>query len=133
MPITRENLPCHELIGLDVEIMQSADQSLVGVKGRIINETKNTVSIEKENGKEVTIAKGIATFKFKIAMRCENENKNDNNEKKSEERKRSEAIRDTHITIDGAQLVGRPEERLKKFRFARTNMNKMKNIRKKFR
>ena len=36
------------LIGKDAEIVDSDNASLIGIKGRIIDETKNTISLESE-------------------------------------------------------------------------------------
>ena len=54
MPITEKNLPKHELIGLQAEVIESTDSSQEGIKGEILDETKNTLRIdgkqvEKEN------------------------------------------------------------------------------------
>ncbi|MCX8158570.1 MAG: ribonuclease P protein subunit [Candidatus Diapherotrites archaeon] len=43
--ITKENLLIHELIGLNVRIIKSTDRSRL-CEGRIIDETKNTFTIE---------------------------------------------------------------------------------------
>ena len=37
----------HELIGLHVSVVDSTDPSIVGVEGRVIDETRNTLVIEK--------------------------------------------------------------------------------------
>lgn len=54
MAITEKNLPKHELIGLQAEIIESTDPNQEGIKGEILDETKNTLRIdgkqvEKEN------------------------------------------------------------------------------------
>lgn len=54
MPITEKNLPKHELIGLQAEVIESTDSSQEGIKGEVLDETKNTLRIdgkqvEKEN------------------------------------------------------------------------------------
>jgi ribonuclease P protein subunit POP4 len=54
MPITPENLPRHELIGLNAEVIESTDPSQEGIEGEIIDETRDTLTIdgkkvEKEN------------------------------------------------------------------------------------
>jgi ribonuclease P protein subunit POP4 len=46
MPITPENLPKHELIGLHAEVTESTDESQEGLSGEIIDETKNTLNID---------------------------------------------------------------------------------------
>ena len=38
-----------ELIGLTIEITNSKNKSLMGLKGKIIDETKNMLTIEKNN------------------------------------------------------------------------------------
>ena len=87
--ITPYNILRHELIGLDVEITQSTNNSLVGLKGKIVYETRNTITIERfDNSKEVMIPKNIAVFKFKL--------------------------NDESIEVIGELLIGRPEDRLKR-------------------
>ena len=56
MPITPENLPRHELIGLKAEVKESTDPTHVGMKGEILDETRDTLiinekQVEKENCK----------------------------------------------------------------------------------
>ena len=87
--ITPQNILRHELIGLDVEILESSNPSLVGIRGRVVDETRNTLIIERyDNGKEVIIPKDIAVFKFKL-------------ESKS-------------VRVLGRFLIGRSEDRLKR-------------------
>ncbi len=76
-----------ELIGLDMEIVGSTNKSLRGIKGKIIDETKNTLVIEMQ-GKTKQILKNQITLKCVIAG--------------------------VTARINGMQLVGRSEERLKK-------------------
>ena len=46
----------NELIGLDIEVVKSPNSNLIGIAGRVVNETRNTFTIFKEN-KEKTIIK----------------------------------------------------------------------------
>jgi len=85
--ISKNNLPNHELIGLEVEIVESKNRSLVGKKGRIVDETKNTFTI-RSNGKERKIIKKDSTFVFKVGGK--------------------------KIMIKGDRLIGNPWERLKR-------------------
>lgn len=73
----------HELIGLTIEVISAENKSLIGLKGKIVDETRNLLILE--NGKK--IIKSNATFKIKF------KNKN--------------------ISVRGSLLVGRPEDRLK--------------------
>ncbi|OPY48974.1 MAG: Ribonuclease P protein component 1 [Methanosaeta sp. PtaU1.Bin060] len=43
-----ENLPRHELIGLHVLVDESSDRGLVGISGRVVDETRNTLLVETE-------------------------------------------------------------------------------------
>lgn len=54
MSITPENLPRHELIGLEAEIVESTDQNQVGIQGEVMDETQDMLRIgdrkvEKKN------------------------------------------------------------------------------------
>jgi ribonuclease P protein subunit POP4 len=52
-----------ELIGATMEIVESSNRSLVGKKGKIIDETKNTITIQTKNKKE-KILKNVITCKI---------------------------------------------------------------------
>jgi ribonuclease P protein subunit POP4 len=43
--ITARNILQHELIGLEAEVTESPNRSLVGTKGKVMMETKNTLTI----------------------------------------------------------------------------------------
>lgn len=77
----------HELIGLYAEIITSSNKSLIGIRGKIINESKYTLTI-RTNSKSKKILKN--QVKMKIIT-----NKNE-------------------TVINGSDLIGRVEERLKK-------------------
>ncbi len=81
-----KNLLRSELIGLEVEIKDSKNRCNIGIKGRIIDETKNMLTIETKKG-EKKLLKNQNRFVFKI------------NKKR--------------IAVDGKLLHGRPEERIK--------------------
>lgn len=61
-----------ELVGADCEITGAKNASLIGIKGRIINETKNTITIKTGKGnktavkRQVTIMAEISNKKFRI-------------------------------------------------------------------
>lgn len=48
--ITEENIVSHELIGLDAEIIQSNNKEVIGLCGKIVDETKYMFVIKTENG-----------------------------------------------------------------------------------
>ncbi len=78
----------HELIGLEVEIVESKNKNLIGVKGKIIDETKNMITIEGDKTRK--IMKSQVMMKMNIGNR--------------------------KYEVDGRILVGRPEDRIKKLR-----------------
>ena len=82
-----KNLIRHELIGLEAEVVDSTNKFQVGIKGMIVNETKNVLTIETENGLKKIQKKGT-TFIFKIS-----------NGKK--------------VKVNGNKIAVRPEERIK--------------------
>ena len=85
--ITPENILRHELIGLEVRIANSCNRQIVGVKGKVIDETRNTLIVADEKIRR-TIPKDVAVFQFKLPDGIV-------------------------VKIDGVKLVGRPEIRLK--------------------
>ncbi len=78
----------HEFIGTEGKVVESRNADNVGIKGRVVDETKSTLSI-LQKGKMKKIIKETAIFHFKFP---------DN----------------TIVEIDGKLLTGRPEDRLKK-------------------
>ena len=77
-----------EFIGTEAKIVRSSSRGYVGIKGRVIDETRNTFTILQGNERK-KIVKEVSTFQFKFPD-------------------------GTVVEIDGALLVGRPEDRLKK-------------------
>lgn len=87
MAITKHNILKHELIGLEIKITKSKNDSLIGLHGKIVNETRNTLTISSgERLKKV--------LKAHIVFQA--------------------SINGQSIEIDGKKLAARPEERIKK-------------------
>lgn len=63
--ITADNITSHEFIGLNTEIVQSTNSQVIGLNGRIENETKSMFTINTENGMR-SIAKSTSSWKFSI-------------------------------------------------------------------
>ncbi len=87
MRITPSNILAHELIGLKVKVVGSRDPTLNDVEGMVVYETKKTLQIYS-GGRVKTLPKGICRFAFQLPQGC--------------------------VEVDGARLVARPEERVKK-------------------
>jgi ribonuclease P protein subunit POP4 len=60
--ITARNLLLSTFIGLRVEISNSSQRALIGLRGTIVDETKNLLVIGKEDGSEISIPKNSSTF-----------------------------------------------------------------------
>lgn len=58
-----KNIVLHELIGLDAEVLDSKDSSQIGIRGRVINETKNLLYL-KHDSKTKRVVKKISKFRF---------------------------------------------------------------------
>lgn len=82
------NLRKHELIGLGVSVVRAADPSLVGVKGRVVDESRNMLIVES-GGREKSLPKSGTRFRFEV---------------------------EGGVEIDGSEILYRPEDRIKKAR-----------------
>lgn len=82
MSITPENLPRHELIGLECEVVESEDEGQVGISGEVLDETQSMLRI---GDKEVEKETGV--FRFTLPS----------GEK---------------VKVDGSLINKRPEERV---------------------
>ncbi len=63
--ITVDNITSHEFIGLHTEITQSSNPQIIGLNGRIVDETKSMFRINTKNGMK-SIAKAKNSWKFSI-------------------------------------------------------------------
>ncbi|QMU55317.1 MAG: ribonuclease P protein subunit [Nitrosopumilus sp.] len=63
--ITADNIRSHEFIGLHTEISESTNPQVIGLNGRIINETKSMFTINTENGSR-SVSKSTSNWKFSI-------------------------------------------------------------------
>lgn len=85
---TEGNLALHELIGLPVEVAQSTSQCFEGLRGKVVDETRNTFVLETRAGGEKRVPKKGCIFAFTL------------NRKK--------------VRLEGNMLAFRPEDRPKK-------------------
>ena len=85
--MTPKNITKHELIGLNIKVIKATNKSLIDKQGIIVDETKNTITIEK-NGKEKKLLKTAIVLETKINGKI--------------------------IHIDGKSIAKRPEDRIKK-------------------
>ncbi len=83
------NVLFHELIGLHAQVINSFDKNKLGLKGRIVDETKNTIVLETGKGEKILGKKEII---LKIDLQGEEKE------------------------IDLGKIVIRPEDRTKNWR-----------------
>ncbi len=77
----------HELIGLNVQVVKSRDKYLKGIKGKVVNETKNTLVI-RTAAKTIIVPKMNSTFRFSYGKK--------------------------RFVVDGVEINFRPYERIEK-------------------
>lgn len=61
--IMSENISIHEMIGLKIEIVKSTNNQIIGITGKIIDETKSMFTIDTKKGLK-QIPKTQNTWKF---------------------------------------------------------------------
>ena len=61
---TKKEILIGELIGKKAEVVKSVSKEQQGIKGEIIDETMNTLTIENKKGEAKTIPKKGTTFKI---------------------------------------------------------------------
>ncbi|MFW6382798.1 MAG: ribonuclease P protein component 1 [Haloferacaceae archaeon] len=65
MPRTPENITRHELIGLPIRVVDAASADLVGVRGRVVDETMQTIVVSTDSG-DKRVPKAEAVFEFAL-------------------------------------------------------------------
>lgn len=83
--ITSDNIVSHELIGLQVQLVESNNKQIVGLNGKIVDETKFMFTLNTKNGIK-RLAKSASKWKFELDGK--------------------------EIELDGAKLTRRPYERM---------------------
>ncbi len=84
--ITKQNAAAHELIGLHAVVSESTDKSREGMRGKIVDETKNLFIIETQKGE-----KKLPKREVKLTVTIGKEN----------------------VLLDCSKLQQRPEDRVK--------------------
>jgi len=84
--VNRKKIIWSELIGLKAKIIRASHPELVGIEGYVLDETRNTLTIGGE--KVWVIPKDVVELEFEAGNK--------------------------RIRIEGKNLIGRPEMRLKK-------------------
>ena len=97
--ITTKNILGHEMIGLEMKVIDASDKSRIGIKGKVVDETKKTFTVlgkhagsnlEKAEEKKFVLPKEECVFEFDL---------------KGEK-----------IIVNGKDITRRPEDRVKEWR-----------------
>lgn len=87
---SKKNIMYHELIGLEIMVKDHTSKSFLGIKGKVIDETMNTLVIMDNKGNRKVVPKVGGVFLFKLG--------------------------DHHtVEVKGDRIMGRPEDRLKRY------------------
>lgn len=86
----KEDILFHTFIGIRVEVVNSSSRALIGLKGTVIDETKNMLVVETASGRK-RIQKVACTFRFETDG--------------------------GQVDVHGKKIAFRPEERPKKARW----------------
>ena len=78
----------HEFIGLEAKGVKSSNPTVVGIAGKVVDETRNTFTILQDDNRKV-VAKDTSVFDFVMPD-------------------------GTVVEIDGKVLIGRSEDRIKR-------------------
>ncbi len=87
------NILFHELIGLNVSIVGSSDETLMGLSGEVIDETKQTLRVKSEQGVKI-VPKANVTLKVDLPD-------------------------GQSVTISGKKIMYRPEDRIRRMNYRR--------------
>jgi len=88
MRIAPENIVRHELTGLPIHIIESQDPTLICRSGSILGETKEMIHLDTKDG-EIHVPKSVCIFDITLPN-------------------------GSVVRINGNELRGRPEDRMKK-------------------
>jgi len=78
----------NELIGLDAKVTKSTNRDSIGISGKVIDETRNTLVIRQNNSDKI-VPKETTIFQFTLPN-------------------------GSIVEVEGNVIMGRPEDRVKK-------------------
>ncbi len=120
--ITPENLVYHTLIGLETVVAESTNLDMVGIRGVVVDETKNTLLITTGCSDFSAMKEATAAFRSEIRNTAPHSGEPDGEGEyfldKTIPKAHSTFIfslsDDRKVRVDGDLLVARPEDRISK-------------------
>lgn len=132
--ISFKNIFYHELIGLELKVVDSLNKSLIGLSGIVVDETRNTLLIEQkfDLNEDSSLNSDLnetcldLNENSNLNKKSSDLNKKDLNKNLSSNHKNTKLIQKdvsvfqfkvpdgTIVEIDGKILLNRPEDRIKK-------------------
>ena len=116
--LSSKNIFYHELIGLELKVVDSSNPSLIGLSGTVIDETKKTLLIEVKSEVQNEIPAGINDDEGSENLSSNQGNFNFIYKEKLIQKDVSvfqfKVPDGTIVEIDGKILLNRPEDRIKK-------------------
>ena len=134
MALTPRTIVRHELVGLPVRVADASNADLIGIEGRVVDETMRTLVID-EGGAEKTVQKRGSTFEFRLPADAELDCDTDEaagagnppgtpselgrdtagvrprQSRPSSADDRRDCEGGAYVTVDGTRLLDRPAER----------------------
>ncbi|GGL26342.1 ribonuclease P [Halarchaeum grantii] len=107
MALTPETLPRHELVGLHVRVVESADPSQVGIAGRVVSETTNTIVVDTVSGSK-RVPKAGRTFEFRLIDEAAADRKAAGTASEPDSCGGTSGEDAAYVTVDGDILLSRP-------------------------
>jgi len=115
MALTPDTLPKHELVGLYVRVVAATNPDLVGIEGRVVDETMRTLSVESASRVRQVPKRGT---KFEFRLTDEAADPERASGTASEPPSETAGVRSgqsgaagegaAYVTVDGAILLSRP-------------------------
>ena len=109
-----ETLPGHELIGLPVRVTDSTDPTRIGIEGRVVDETTNTLRIETADSGVKQVPKAGAAFTFALIDEAATSDKGVGTVVEPAAVAGTAGEATASVTVDGAVLLSRPARRTAK-------------------
>lgn len=113
MTLSPETLPRHELCGLRVRVASAPNPGLVGVEGRVVHETRNTLVVATRAG-ERRVPKVGSVFEFELGpatLGTDEAAARREPAGTATDRSTAERTGAAHVTVDGGRLLSRPARR----------------------